>query len=162
QQGLLESRNGLHSEAVQDLEFAVKHGLRNTDVIYALGYSYFQMGQLDKAEVYLSQVPESQEDSYISAIAARGEIAKARGHSARGLALYGEAKRLGGSALYHVGKLDQRIQEIEPRPNARGPEPSPLSIPVKHLHGGLLHSSCSGTLTVDTTGIRYDSSDPDQ
>src|SRR5262249_61928520 len=40
-------------------------------------------------------------------------------------------------------------------------EPTPLTIQVKHLHGGILHGTCSGTLTVDNAGVRYDSNNGD-
>jgi tetratricopeptide (TPR) repeat protein len=161
-QGLDKYNNRQYAEAAQDLEFVAQHARVSADVLFPLGYSYFRIGQLDKAEGYLRQVTASADDSYKSAIAVRADIANEHGHTTRALELYHQAKDLGGSALYPIGMLEDKIQKLDPQSNAKAPEPSPLSIPVKHLHGGLLHSSCSGTLTVDSTGLRYDSADPDK
>jgi hypothetical protein len=38
-------------------------------------------------------------------------------------------------------------------------EPTPLTIQVKHIHGGLLRGSCSGNLVVNGAGVRYDAKD---
>jgi tetratricopeptide (TPR) repeat protein len=162
EQGLTEYRTHRYSEAIQDLEFALQHNRGSDEVFFGLGYSYLKIGQPDKAVSYLSQVQASDDDTYRSSIAALGDASKAQGSATNALELYRKARDLGGSALYTVGMLDDRIKELDPQSNVRAPEPSPLSIPVKHLHGGLLHSSCSGTLTVDATGIRYDSTDPDK
>jgi tetratricopeptide (TPR) repeat protein len=162
EQGLSEYRTHRYSDAIQDLEFAVQHNRGSDEVYFGLGYSYLKTGQPDKAASFLSQVQASDDDTYRSSIAALGDASKAQGSATSALELYRKARDLGGSALYTIGMLDDRIRELDPQSNARAPEPSPLSIPVKHLHGGLLHSSCSGTLTVDATGIRYDSTDPDK
>src|SRR6185369_404506 len=111
---------------------------------------------LDQAAHYFRQIRPSGDDQYRSAIAALGDIAKERGDYAGALEKYKEAKQLGGSTLYSIAKLDDRIEQIEKRERAKAAEPVPVTIRVKHLHGGLIGGSCNGTLTIGSTGVRYD------
>jgi tetratricopeptide (TPR) repeat protein len=156
--GLDNYRGGHYGEAIPDLQFAVANGQGTPDVIYALGRSHLKLGQLDQAASYLRDVPPSNGDEYRSAIAALGEIAMERGDTARALERYKEARRLGGSALYSIATLDDRIEKIEKRQREKAAEPTPAAIQVKHLHGSL-RGSCSGTLKVNPTGVRYDGSE---
>src|SRR5262249_21513067 len=71
---------------------------------------------------------------------------------------YKEARQLGGSTLYSIPILDDKIEKIEKRQREKAAEPTPVSIQVKHLHGSL-RGSCIGTLTVNPNGVRYDGSE---
>jgi hypothetical protein len=55
-----------------------------------------------------------------------------------------------------VAALDDKIEQVEKKQREKAAEPSPLTLEVKHLHTGLLGGSCSGTLTINATGVRYD------
>ena len=155
-QGLNEAGSGDYSAAIPDLEFAVLNGKGTPDVLFALARSYQQIGHLDQAASYFRQIRPSADDQYRSAIAALGDIARERGDNAGALEKYREAKQLGGSTLYSIAKLDDRIEQIEKRERAKAAEPVPITIRAKHLHGGLMGGSCSGTLTIGTNGVRYD------
>jgi tetratricopeptide (TPR) repeat protein len=154
--GLEEYQKENWNEAIPDLRFAMVNGAATTDVIFALGRSHFQLGQLDEATSYFQRVPKTGGDQYRSAIGALGEIAYKRGDTATALSRYKEAKQLGGSLLYTVPALEDKIDSIERRERAKAAEPAPLTIQVRHLHGGLLGGSCSGPLTVNSSGVRYD------
>ena len=142
--------------AIPELQVAVLNGLARPEVIFALARSYMSTGELDKAASYFRKVPESDDDAYRSSIAALGEIARLRGDTATAAERFKEARRLGGSALYPNATLDDKIESIEKREREKAAQPTPLTIQVKHLHGGLLGGSCSGPLTVNSTGVRYD------
>jgi tetratricopeptide (TPR) repeat protein len=113
-------------------------------------------GHLDQAASYFRQIQPSGDDQYRSAIAALGDIARERGDYAGALEKYKQAKQLGGSALYSIAKLDDRIEQIEKRERAKAAEPVPITIRAKHMHGGLMGGSCNGTLMIGTTGVRYE------
>jgi hypothetical protein len=154
-QGLEKHRSGNYSGAISDLAYAATNSKGTPDVIFALGHSYFQMGHLAEASTYLRQVPSSSgEQQYISAKALLGEIAAKRGDSNTALEFYKEALRLGGSNLYLPAKLEDMIERIEKRQQERAAAPTPVSITVKHPHGAL-RGSCSGQLSVDAGGVRY-------
>lgn len=142
-------------EAIPDLEFAVFNGGGTPDVVFALARSLMKISQLDKAESYFLKVPQSPADSYHSSIAALGDIALQRGDSATAVERWKQARQLGGSTIYMVATLDDKIERIEKLQREKAAEPSPLTLQVKHLHG-LLGGSCTGTLTIDSTGVRYD------
>jgi hypothetical protein len=154
--GLDEYQNEHFAEAVKDLEYAMLNGAGTTDVVFALARSHMQQGQYDEASAYFQKVPKSGGDQYRSSIAALGEIAYKRGDVATALDRYKEARQLGGSALYTVPTLEDKIDRIERRQREKAAEPTPLTIQVRHLHGGLLGGSCSGPLTVNSSGVRYD------
>ena len=126
--------------------------------MFALARSHMKLGQYDEAVDYFNRVRPNVGDAYRSSIAALGEIAMERGDTAKAMEHYKEARRLGGSTLYSVSTLDDRIERIEKRQRDKAAEPKPASVQVKHLHGSL-RGSCSGTLTVDRTGVRYDGSE---
>jgi len=158
--GLESYRLGRYADAVPDLEYAVQHERGSQDVMSALGMCYKKLREFDKALFYLSQVHQASDDSYVSAVAALGEIYAERGNTAGAIENYKKARDLGGSTLYSRSDLEDKIEALNTKQAGRSVnEPTPLSIPVKHQHGGLLHGSCSGTLTVDDSGVRYDSSD---
>lgn len=144
------------ADAIKDLEFAMVNGAGTTDVIFALARSHMQQGQYDEASAYFQKVPRTGGDQYRSSIAALGDIASRRGDVATALDRYKEARQLGGSALYTVPALEDKIDRIERRERDKAAEPTPLTIQVRHLHGGLLGGSCSGPLTVNSSGVRYD------
>ncbi len=156
--GLDNYRRGNFDDAIPDLQFAVANGQGTPDVIYALARSHLKLGQLDQAASYFRDVPPSIGDEYRSSIVALGEIAMERGDTAKALDRYREARRLGGSTLYSIATLDDRIEKIEKRQREKAAEPTPVAIQVKHLHGSL-RGSCSGTLKVNPTGVRYDGGD---
>ncbi len=79
-----------------------------------------------------------------------------RGQTSTALDYYKKARALGGSILYPVDKLDDKIERIEKQQRAKAAEPAPFTIHVKHPHGAL-KGSCSGTLTVESNGVRFDS-----
>ena len=144
------------ADAIKDLEFAMVNGAGTTDVVFALARSHMQQGQYDEASAYFQKVPKAGGDQYRSSIAALGDIASRRGDVATALDRYKEARQLGGSALYTVPALEDKIDRIERRERDKAAEPTPLTIQVRHLHGGLLGGSCSGPLTVNSSGVRYD------
>jgi hypothetical protein len=154
--GLDEYQKEHFAEAIKDLEYAMLNGAGTTDVIFALARSHMQQGQYDEASAYFQKVPKTGGDQYRSSIAALGDIAYKRGDVAAALDRYKEARELGGSALYTVPTLEDKIDRIERRQREKAAEPTPLTIQVRHLHGGLLGGSCSGPLTVNSSGVRYD------
>ncbi len=156
--GLDKYRHGQYYEAIDDLKFAISQGRTSAEVIFGLAYSYLKVNQLKEAEYYFNQVPKSNDDSFHSAIAALGEIAERQGDTATALERYKQAKQLGGSILYDIAKLDERIERIEKRQREKAAEPTPLTIQATHLHGSL-RGSCKGALTVNSTGVRYDSNE---
>jgi tetratricopeptide (TPR) repeat protein len=154
--GLDHYANGNFGEAIPDLERAVADGRSGPDVVFALARSYMKTNNPDRAEHYFRQIqPATGSDAYPSSIAALGEIAYQRGDVATAVKLWKEARQLGGSALYPVPALDDKIDRIERKQREKAAEPSPLTLTVKHLHG-LLGGSCGGNLTIDSTGVRYD------
>jgi hypothetical protein len=157
--GLENYLQGKYGEAVSDLEQAMTGGRAGNDVMFALARSCHKLGQLVKAAGYYRQVTPSDDDAYRSAIAALGDIAHEQGDQGRALERYREARRLGGSTLYTIGILDDKIDRIEKRRKEKEAEPVPVTIRVRHQHGGLLGRSCQGPLTIDSTGIRYDGSE---
>jgi tetratricopeptide (TPR) repeat protein len=144
------------NSAIPDLEFAAVNGRGTQDVLFALARSYMKTGQRDNAESYFRKIKPSGEDAYRSSIAALGDIAFQRGESATAVERWKEARQLGGSALYSVATLDDKIESVEKKQREKAAEPSPLTLQVKHRHGGLLGGSCSGALTINATGVRYD------
>ncbi|MEK6301183.1 MAG: PEGA domain-containing protein [Acidobacteriota bacterium] len=152
-------RNERYSDAIPDLQFAMLNGLGKTDVVFALARSYMMTGDLDKATFFFRKVPESGDDSYRSGIAALGEIARLQGDTPTALERFKEARRLGGSLIYPIATLDDKIEKIERREREKAAEPTPLTLQVRHLHGGLLGGSCGGPLSVNSTGVRYDGSE---
>jgi hypothetical protein len=153
--GLEKYQDQKFEEAIPDLEDAIVTGAGTADVVFALARSYLRVGKLDQAESYFLKVPQTASDAYHSAIAALGDIALQRGDSAKAVERWKEARQLGGSTLYIVATLDDKIEKIERRQREKAAEPSPLKLQVKHLHGGL-GGSCTGVLTIDSTGVRYD------
>lgn len=154
--GLDEYQKEHFADAVKDLEYAMLNGSGTTDVVFALARSHMQLGQYDEASAYFQKVPKTGGDQYRSSIAALGDIASRRGDVATALDRYKEARQLGGSALYTVPTLEDKIDRIERRQREKAAEPTPLTIQGKHLHGGLLGGSCSGSLIVNSSGVRYD------
>ncbi|MGA9772888.1 MAG: PEGA domain-containing protein [Blastocatellia bacterium] len=154
--GLNKYSHGDYRDAIPDLENALINGKNTPDVISALAHSYKNIGQNEKAVYYFNQIPPSGEDIYRSAIAALGDIARERGDTATALEQYKKARQLGGSTLYSVATLDDRIERIEKKQREKAAEPIPITIRVKHLHGGLMGGSCSGALNIDSKGVRYD------
>lgn len=154
--GLDEYQNEHFADAIKDLEYAMLNGAGTTDVVFAIARSHMQLGRFDEASSYFQKVPKTGGDQYRSSIAALGDIAFKRGDIATALDRYKEARQLGGSALYTVPTLEDKIDRIEKRQREKAAEPTPLTIQVRHLHGGLLGGSCSGSLTVNSTGVRYD------
>jgi len=155
--GLETYRSGNFEGAIPDLENAVVNGRGTPDVVFALARSYQRTGHLDQAERLFREVrPTAGEDAYHSSIAALGDIAFQRGDSAAAVERWKEARKLGGSTLYSVATLGDKIEQIEKKQREKAAEPSPLTLQVKHLHGRLLGGSCTGTLTINATGVRYD------
>jgi PEGA domain-containing protein/tetratricopeptide repeat protein len=158
--GLQKYRDRQFAEAIPDLNHAVINGKGTPDVIFSLADSYLKLGRLEEAVPYFLQVPQTAPDSYRSSRAALGDIAMLRGDTSTALARYKEARQLGGSMIYTIPTLDNKIENIEKRQRDKAAEPMPVSIQVKHLHGGLFGDrSCSGTLTINSTGVRYSSSE---
>jgi len=154
--GLEQYGSGAFQDAIPDLERAVADGQGTPAVVFALARSYMKTNRLDQAEHYFRQIqPAAGSDAYPSSIAALGDIAQQRGDSATAVKLWKEAGQLGGSALYPVPTLEDKIERIERKQREKAAEPSPLTLAVKHLHG-LLGGSCAGNLTIDGTGVRYD------
>lgn len=157
--GLEAYSRGNFEEAIPDLQNAVINGQSSQAVVFALARSYQQTGHLDQAEpLFRSVRPTAGEGAYHSSIAALGDIAFQRGDSATAVERWKEARQLGGSTLYSVAMLDDKIESVEKKQREKAAEPSPLTLQVKHLHG-LLGGSCSGTLTINATGVRYDGQD---
>lgn len=154
--GLDEYQKEHFSDAIKDLEYAMLNGAGTTDVVFAIARSHMQLGRYDEASAYFQKVPKTGGDQYRSSIAALGDIAFKRGDAATALDRYKEARELGGSALYTVPMLEDKIDRIERRQREKAAEPTPLTIQARHLHGGLLGGSCSGSLTVNSSGVRYD------
>jgi tetratricopeptide (TPR) repeat protein len=156
--GLLFYRAGKYEEAIPDLQNAVLNGQGNQAVVFALARSYQQTGHLDQAESLFREVQPGAagDDAHRSSIAALGDIAYSRGDSAAAVERWKQARQLGGSTMYPVANLDDKIEKVEKKQRDKAAEPSPLTLQVKHLHGGLLGGSCSGTLTINATGVRYD------
>ena len=157
-QGLEKYSAGDFAGAVHDLDIANTNGLSTPEVIFALGRSHFKLGHLDTAAFYLRQVPKSADEQYRSAIALLGDVALQRGDKNTALDKFKEARALGGSTLYTPAILDDKIENIEKKFREKAAEPVPAAIQVKHPHGAL-RGSCSGTLSVDSTGVRYNSSE---
>jgi tetratricopeptide (TPR) repeat protein len=154
--GLKAYRNESFEAAIPDLEHAVVSGRSSPEVLFALARSFMKTGQLDQAESYFRKIRPSEDDSYRSSIAALGDIAFQRGDSSTAVERWKQARKAGGSALYSVAALEDKIEGVEKKQREKAAEPSPLTLQVKHLHGGLLGGSCSGTLTINATGVRYD------
>ncbi len=151
--GLEKKGHGDFAGAIKDLEFAFQNGKRTAEVIFALGESHKNLGHLAQAAEYFRQVPDVGEQR-TSAIAALGDIAYDQGDMDTALRRYKEARQRNGSTLYSNAKLDDKIEKIEKQARAKAEEPTPVSIPVKHEHG-VLRGSCSGTLTVNSSGVNY-------
>ena len=115
-------------------------------------------GRYDQAEPLFREVRPTPGDSasYHSAIASLGDIAYERGDSSTAVERWKQARQLGGSTLYSVATLEDKIERIEKKQREKAAEPTPISLQVKHLHGGLLKGSCTGTLTINSTGVRFD------
>lgn len=155
--GLKAYRDGRFEAAIPDLQHALVNGRSSQEVIFALARSYFRTGQLDQAERLFREVrPTGDEVAYRSSIAALGDIAFERGDSVTAVERWKQARQMGGSTIYSVAALDDKIERVEKKEREKAAEPTPLTLQVKHLHGGLLGGSCSGTLTVNSTGVRYD------
>ena len=154
--GLKAYRAGDFDAAIPDLQHAVVNGRSAPEVIFALARSYLKVGQLDHADDYFRQVKPSREDEYRSAITLLGDIAYQKGDSESAVKRWKEARQMGGSTLFSVAALDDKIEKIEKKQREKAAEPTPLTIQVKHAHGGLLGGSCTGTLTINATGVRYD------
>ena len=156
--GLAAYRAGNYEAAITDLQRAFANGRNSPDVVFALARSYMLTGHLDQAESLFREVRPTAGDaaSYHSAIAALGDIAYQRGDSATAVERWKQARQLGGSTIYSVAALDDKIERIEKKQREKAAEPTPLSLQVKHLHGGLLGGSCTGTLTINATGARFD------
>jgi hypothetical protein len=157
--GLDSYQAGFFQQAIPDLEFASDHDHEDVAVLFALGRSYYKLHQLDKAIDRLRLVPERTGETYRSALGVLGDIDADRGEINDALEHYTQARALGGSTLYGLDELDNKIDRLNKKVRVKAAEPSAMSIQVKHLHGGLLHGSCSGTLTVDRTGVRFDGPD---
>jgi hypothetical protein len=153
--GLYNFRHGNFSEAIPDLECANSHDRGPAEVLVALGQSYKKLRDFDKAVYYLEKVPRSSEDAYPTALGALGDI-ESETDPAAAIEHYKKARDLGGSPTYPMAVLEDKIARLERKESGKvAVEPTPLTIDVKHLHG-LLHGSCSGTLTVNSVGVRYD------
>jgi hypothetical protein len=152
--GLEKKNRGDLPGAIKDLEFAFQNGKRSAEVIFALAESHKYLGHLAQAAEYFRQVPESATEQRTSAIASLGDIALEQGDSDTALRRYKEARQRGGSTLYSLAKLDDKIEKIEKQARAKEEEPTPVAIAVKHEHG-VLRGSCSGTLTVNSSGVNY-------
>lgn len=153
--GLQKYQDQKFDEAIPDLEEAIFIGVGTAEVVFALARSYWRVGRLDLAESFFRKVPPTAADTYHSAIAARGDIAMERGDPVTAVERWKEARQLGGSTLYIIATLDDKIEKVEKRQREKAAEPTPLKMQVKHIHGGL-GGSCSGTITIDSTGVRYD------
>jgi hypothetical protein len=156
QRGLEEARNENYSDAIRDLELAVINGRGTAEVLYSLARSYMRTGQADQAEHYFRKLQPTDGEHYRSALASLGDIASLRGDTATAVERWKEARQLGGSTTYTVGILDDKIERVERVRREKAAEPQPLTIQVRHVHGGLLGGTCAGPLTVSSTGVAYD------
>jgi hypothetical protein len=154
--GLDAYRSDHFSDAIVDLEYAVFNGRGSPEVVFALASSYMKIGKWDQAASYFRKVPQTGEDAYRSSIAALGDIALLRGETATAVERYKEARQLGGSTIYSVLTLEDKIDRIERKQREKAAEPTPLTIQARHLHGGILGGSCTGTIAITSAGIRYD------
>ena len=145
--------------AIPDLQYAIANNQATPDVIYALARSVMKTGDLADAAQYFQRVPSSSGDQYRSAMAALGDIAKEQGDPAKALEHYKRARQLGGSTLYSIARLDDKIEQIEKKERDKAAAPIPVTISAKHEHPGMFGKSCKGTLNVNSTGVRYDSTD---
>jgi tetratricopeptide (TPR) repeat protein len=157
--GLASYREGRYSEAIPDLEKAMFGGAGGTDVVFSLARSHQKTGNIEKAKEYYKKIQPEADEAYRSSIAALGEIANAERDTDEAVRLYKKARNLGGSTLYSIAELDARIEQIERREKEKEAEPQPFTVRARHQHGGLLGGSCSGPLTVDSTGVRFDGTD---
>jgi hypothetical protein len=158
--GLNNYTDGNYEDAIKDLEFAFQHDRAGPEVVSALGMSFKKLRQFDKAIYYLGQVHQSSDPSSISAIAALGECEAELGNTGAAIEKYKQARDLGGSAMYTPSELEARIDKLEKKQAGKlVVEPTPLTIQVKHIHGGILHGSCAGTLVINGAGVRYDGND---
>jgi tetratricopeptide (TPR) repeat protein len=153
--GLERAAAGEFARAIPDLEFAMTNDQGTADVVAALARSHHQLGNLDQAVNYYRMVPQAAGEAYRTAIAAMGDIAMGRMDSATALARYKQALQLGGSTVYSVEVLQEKIDKIERRIAQKEAEPAPLTIHVTHLHGKF-QGSCDGNLSVSSTGVRYE------
>jgi tetratricopeptide (TPR) repeat protein len=158
QQGLASFGKEDYHGALKNLEYAATNGRGTPEVIFALAYCQWKLGETDKAILYFDRVPRNAGDHYRSAIAALGDIASQRGDTAKALIQYKEARQLGGSLIYPVDKLDDKIEKIEKSLREKARAPEPITIEVRHLHGSL-RGSCTGTLSISARGVRYDSNE---
>lgn len=156
QRGLEEARNENYSDAIRDLELAVINGRGTAEVLYSLARSYMRIGQADQAEHYFRKLQPTDGEHYRSALASLGDIASLRGDTATAVERWKEARQLGGSTTYTVGILDDKIERVERVRREKAAEPQPLTIQVRHVHGGLLGGTCAGPLTVSSTGVSYE------
>jgi PEGA domain-containing protein len=156
QRGLEEARNENYSDAIRDLELAVINGRGTAEVLYSLARSYMRTGQADQAEHYFRKLQPTDGEHYRSALASLGDIANQRGDTGTAVERWKEARQLGGSTTYTVGILDDKIERVERVRREKAAEPQPLTIQVRHVHGGLLGGTCAGPLTVSSTGVAYD------
>jgi tetratricopeptide (TPR) repeat protein len=155
-QGLKKYENQEYRAAIPDLEFALHNGRSSTDVKFALARSYMMINRYDEASRIFRTFDPNDNEAYRSSIAALGDIYSERGQTSTALDHYKKARALGGSILYPVNKLDDKIDRIEKQQRAKAAEPVPFTIHVRHLHGRL-KGSCAGTLTVNSNGVRFDS-----
>ena len=154
-QGLEKYKRQYYAEAAADLEYAVENGQGGPDALFALGRSYFKLGQYDRATAYLYRVPQSLGDSYCSALVMLGDAEGERDNPRTALEHYRAALSLGGSSLYPATAVEDRIKKSEKRMTEKAFEPPPVTIPVSHIHNnppGL----CNGSLSVSGSMIRFD------
>jgi tetratricopeptide (TPR) repeat protein len=154
--GLEEARKENFADAIHDLEIAVINGRGTPDVLYALARSYMRTNQLDQAESYFRKLQITDGEHYRSALASLGDIASLRGDTATAVERWKEARQLGGSTVYTVAILDDKIERVERVKREKAAEPQPLTIQVRHVHGGLLGGTCGGPLSVSSTGVTYE------
>jgi hypothetical protein len=95
------------------------------------------------------------EDVYRSTIAALGDIAKARGDSSTAVEKWKEARQLGGSALYSVAALDDKIEQVEKKQREKAAEPTRLL-----WRSSIYTADCWVARAAErhnqSTGVRYD------
>lgn len=156
QRGLEEARNENYSDAIRDLELALSNGRGTAEVLYSLARSYMRTGQSDQAEQYFRKLQSTDGEHYRSALASLGDIANQRGDTTTAVERWKEARQLGGSTTYTVAILDDKIERVERVRREKAAEPQPLTIQVRHVHGGLLGGACAGPLTVSSTGVTYE------
>jgi len=158
--GLKKYRHGNYAEAITDLETAATNNQGTPEVIFALADSYWKVGQHNKAAHYFREVPPYADDQYKSSIGALGDIALERGDKTRALDYFKRAREMGGSILYTVAKLDDKIERIENQQREKAEKPENTLVSVRHVHGGLFGDrSCQGTLTVSGAGVTYKSNE---